>query len=689
MLDWENPLNTTPVTAPKAEVIQPILQTPAPQPRELSQEAASVSDKRVVNGTGNINQLAPYKYPWAWDFYLAANRNHWTPLDISMNADVYDYHHKLTDEERHLFVNVLAYLTTSDILAMRNVAVAVMEKMTAPELQLFQGRQVFDETLHQWTYQHCIETIGLDQNDVYNRYRTVSAIRGKINYSNKMLDAACRLSADLSNRDDLEQFALSYLFFAAVFEGTWFYHGFSPIFALQRRGLMRGTGEQFQYILRDECLLPDHEVLTPQGWVRFDELDNQTPVLQYHEVDGSSFVMPSRLVDMEYSGTMYHFANETKTYDLVATPHHRIVTLTKNNELRIVEAQDCICHPYMHMLVAHGKTTTNRGTLTIQERIGIAYQADGRVPRERCDGSVAGHITGKISILKERKIKRLTSLLQESGYTWKVVDEKREGYKKFIINFPMPDVKYMSKDLEWLDLSTVTIETAKEIIEEVAEWDGCRPSPWRVRYDNTNLKAVDKLQAVATIAGYRVLKKVIVDNRKDTYSDIHRLYIIKVRNKVQGGCITKREVQYTGKVYCVTVDSGMFYVRRNGTVMITGNCIHASFGIRTVRQLLLEENVSLDPSKLQDMWETAHSAEAAYINYIVPNPILGYNAEDHMEQFRFIANRRARQLGLAEPFPGAKNALEWLDEQSNIRKEKNFFETRVTEYQTAGSLKWD
>ena len=58
----------------------------------------------------------------------------------------------------------------------------------------------------------------------------------------------------VGNRDDLETFAMSYLFFAGIFEGCWFYNGFNPIFALQRRGLMKGTGEQLQYILRDEAM---------------------------------------------------------------------------------------------------------------------------------------------------------------------------------------------------------------------------------------------------------------------------------------------------------------------------------------------------------------------------------------------------------------------------------------------------
>ena len=88
------------------------------------------------------------------------------------------------------------------------------------------------------------------------------------------------------------------------------------------------------------------------------------------------------------------------------------------------------------------------------------------------------------------------------------------------------------------------------------------------------------------------------------------------------------------------------------------------------------------------MWEGAEAAEEVYAHYILRNPVLGYSANEHIEQFRFISNRRARQLGLAEPFPGAKCALPWLDEQANVRKEKNFFETRVMEYQTGG-LNWD
>ncbi|MEW8546541.1 MAG: ribonucleotide-diphosphate reductase subunit beta, partial [Candidatus Thiodiazotropha sp.] len=133
MLNWDDPLaKPAPVeTAPPPAVAE---SNPAPsqpvhphvveeaaramQAEEQAEAMASMEpvnpdDKRVINGMTDINQLAPFKYPWAWEYFLNANKNHWTPLDINMAQDVHDYQHKLTLEERHVYENVLSYLTTS------------------------------------------------------------------------------------------------------------------------------------------------------------------------------------------------------------------------------------------------------------------------------------------------------------------------------------------------------------------------------------------------------------------------------------------------------------------------------------------------------------------------------------------------------------------------------------------------
>ena len=160
--DWDQPAAAPQPNATVSGRNQPKTEF-SPPPASPSLAPINAADKRIVNGKADINQLAPFKYPWAWEFFLKANRNHWTPLEIGMAQDVHDYQHKLSAAERHVFENVLAYLTTSDILAMRNIGLAVMEKMSAPEIQIYQARQVYEEALHTWTYQHCIESLGLDQ----------------------------------------------------------------------------------------------------------------------------------------------------------------------------------------------------------------------------------------------------------------------------------------------------------------------------------------------------------------------------------------------------------------------------------------------------------------------------------------------------------------------------------------------
>jgi ribonucleoside-diphosphate reductase beta chain len=146
MLNWDDPLapltNQQSATATAVEPAAPAEPAPKPHPEAnpllsnratpqpvaapLDTKPVNPDDKRVVNGLTDVNQLAPFKYPWAWEYFLNANKNHWTPLDINMAQDVHDYHHKLTLEERHIYENVLSYLTTSDILAMRNIGLAVM-----------------------------------------------------------------------------------------------------------------------------------------------------------------------------------------------------------------------------------------------------------------------------------------------------------------------------------------------------------------------------------------------------------------------------------------------------------------------------------------------------------------------------------------------------------------------------------
>ena len=73
----------------------------------------------------------------------------------------------------------------------------------------------------------------------------------------------------------------------------------------------------------------------------------------------------------------------------------------------------------------------------------------------------------------------------------------------------------------------------------------------------------------------------------------------------------------------------------------------------------------------------------------MPRGVLGLNVQMFSEYLQFIANRRLKQIGLPEQYPGAQNPFPWMSEMLDLKKEKNFFETRVIDYQVGGALSWD
>jgi ribonucleoside-diphosphate reductase beta chain len=120
--------------------------------------------------------------------------------------------------------------------------------------------------------------------------------------------------------------------------------------------------------------------------------------------------------------------------------------------------------------------------------------------------------------------------------------------------------------------------------------------------------------------------------------------------------------------------------------------MHLNFGIDVINQIKLENPHLWTPEFKEEVTQMILEGTALEIEYArdtMPRGVLGMNAAMMEEYLHFIANRRLTQLGLVEQFPGVQNPFPWMSEIMDLRKEKNFFETRVIEYQTGGALSWD
>ena len=120
--------------------------------------------------------------------------------------------------------------------------------------------------------------------------------------------------------------------------------------------------------------------------------------------------------------------------------------------------------------------------------------------------------------------------------------------------------------------------------------------------------------------------------------------------------------------------------------------MHLNFGIDVINQIKLE-NPHLWTEKFKQesiqMILEGTQLEIEYARDTMPRGVLGMNAAMMEEYLLYIANRRLSQLSLPEQFAGVQNPFPWMSEIMDLRKEKNFFETRVTEYQVGGALSWD
>jgi len=223
---------------------------------EMGAGRVRVDDKRIINCRADLNQLVPFKYDWAWQKYLDACANHWMPQEINMNADIalWKDPNGLTEDERTIIERNLGFFSTADSLVANNLVLAVYRHISNPECRQYLLRQAFEEALHTHAYQYAVESLGLDEGEIFNMYREVPAVARKaewaLPYTQCLADPHFNTGTPENDRKLLRELVAFYV----IFEGIFFYVGFVQVLSMGRRNKMTGTAEQFQYILRDESM---------------------------------------------------------------------------------------------------------------------------------------------------------------------------------------------------------------------------------------------------------------------------------------------------------------------------------------------------------------------------------------------------------------------------------------------------
>jgi len=276
MLNWEEETAAVPVAKaapamnpsvaaessllPNRPMPMPMSSASAPSATVDLEDAAArrvnVADKRIINGSTDVNQLVPFKYKWAWEKYLAGCANHWMPQEINMTRDIalWKDPNGLTEDERRIIMRNLGFFVTADSLAANNIVLGTYRQITAPECRQYLLRQAFEEAIHTHAYQYIVESLGLDQAEIFNAYHEVKSIRDKDEFLIPFIDVLTDPSFKTGTPESDQKLLRSLIVFACIMEGLFFYVGFTQILAMGRQNKMTGAAEQYQYILRDESL---------------------------------------------------------------------------------------------------------------------------------------------------------------------------------------------------------------------------------------------------------------------------------------------------------------------------------------------------------------------------------------------------------------------------------------------------
>ena len=211
-------------------------------------------EKRLVNCAHvDVNQLMPLKYHWAWEHYRNGLANHWIPDEVPMQADVQLWKSsRLSADERRVILRTLGFFATAESLVANNLTLAIFKHVTNAECRQYLLRQAFEEAVHTHTFLYVVESLGLDEGEIFNMYHEIDAVARKDDFEMQFTRNLYDPAFSTDTIDGLRQFVENLVAFYVIMEGIFFYSGFVMMLSFHRRNLMTGIGTQFQYILRDE-----------------------------------------------------------------------------------------------------------------------------------------------------------------------------------------------------------------------------------------------------------------------------------------------------------------------------------------------------------------------------------------------------------------------------------------------------
>lgn len=392
---------------------------------------------------------------------------------------------------------------------------------------------------------------------------------------------------------------------------------------------------KYVLLVGGECFPGNIEVLTENGFVRFDQLEKGVKVYQHSfDASQSGFAVPYAYTEKDYVGELINV--KSSVANIMCTPDHNLVFVTQKGKVKIQPAKE-------HFSVGWSIPTVTKyqgkgiNLTADQISLTIAICADSKI-----DKRVNSRGQVHFEFIKYRKIERLAMLLKSLNisYTTYTSERVKTGQVYTTFNFKLPDfVEDKMLPKSWL--ADATYEQQNHILDEIILWDGNLVKDRNAfEFSSKHFEEASFVQSLAILNGrYAGIRK--------RNNSLGEWYAVKVSNtKVNISCqsVSKTTSDYNGKVYCVSVPSGMIITRNNGKIAVTGNCDQLS-----AFQMLRE-------------YQLGRTGGEDYAPIAVVSPTIGENCKKQIQkQYDFLNQFERIIVGFDNDDAGRKATEDVID----------------------------
>ncbi len=641
--------------------------------------------RKPLLGPCDSYQLEPFAYEWAWTMARAQENNNWAPEEIQVGGDVADYKNPSLDpRHKHLFESVMAQLTTFDILRGDEIAETLQPIMQPAEIKHFLKRMAWDEALH-----------------CYEEGTEVLTSEGWVDFRDLADDA---IVAQVSMEGELS--------------------------FTKHCGITRDFHDGVLYEWSNKAIhtsvTPNHRCVEILDHKNFGGKNGKWNVVRANEL----------------------FQNN-RLWPVAATSAHGTATeLSSMDRLRIAFQADGYMRSANRVTFHFSKTRKISRIKEILDACDLDYdcmvypsapdktQVHIRTPL-RLSKRLADWVKlSEVSDLWARQfIEELVhwdgNIKADGNYRWSCHDADGEnmGLVQALAVIAGRHGRISGPEMSLVNRPYVNPESAKLV-----------KKPYRGYVYSVGVPTgiiVTRFHGKVLISGNTRSYRYVIENlgipleiytryktvpefraRVDMCETISRP-LVEILGRVYSGEESlhgmdrpdQQDILRSMIFYFLIFEGTWFWISLLGPIqqlsrrgifkgaaeqfsyIARDEFSHIGFGIQLIREFMAQYPKCLTKDFLEQIYSDVAYAidlEEAYIKHCLKDgPILGYSVPEHVATAKYFVNLRLGSVGLAAPFPDAYHAFPWMSEQMELKKETNFFEKRVTEYQASGALSFD